>query len=103
MLTKTTHHHILIDDHGIPQIAGANTKVVELVLDNLAYGWSPEELAFQHSHLTLGQIHSALAYYWDHRDEIDQDIERRLQDVETMQRSAVETKLTKRLRSQNLI
>ena len=79
MLTKTTYEHILIDDHGIPQIAGANTKVVELVLDNLAYGWSPEELAFQHSHLTLGQIHSALAYYWDHRDEIDQDIERRLQ------------------------
>ena len=55
MLTKTTYEHILIDDHGIPQIAGANTKVVELVLDNIAYGWSPEELAFQHSHLTLGQ------------------------------------------------
>ncbi len=103
MLTKTTYEHILIDDHGIPQIAGANTKVVELVLDNLAYGWSPEELAFQHSHLTLGQIHSALAYYYDHRDEIDQNIERRLHDVETMQRSSVETRFTKRLSAQNLI
>ncbi len=27
--------------------------------------------------VSLGQIHSALAYYWDHRDELDRDIERR--------------------------
>lgn len=103
MLTKTTYEHIFIDDQGVPQIAGANTKVVELVLDNIAYGWSPEELAFQHPHLTLGQIHSALAYYWDHQDKIDQDIERRLHDVEAMQRSAGETRLKKRLRAQKLI
>ena len=42
-----------------------------------AYGWSPEELHFQHPDLSLGQIHSALAYYWDHRNELDRDIERR--------------------------
>ncbi len=28
----------------------------------MAYGWSPEEMHFQHPDLTLGQIYSALAY-----------------------------------------
>ena len=48
-------------------------------------GWSPEELAFQHPYLTLGQIHSALAYYWDHQEELDHDIERRLRFVDQVQ------------------
>ena len=38
----------------------------------------------QHPYLTLGQIYSALAYYWDHREELDQDIERRLEFVDDM-------------------
>ena len=103
MLVKTAYEHIYVDSQGVPQIAGANTKVVELVLDTIAYGWSPEELALQHPHLTLGQVHSALAYYWDHQAEIDRDIERRLRDVESMQRATGETRLQKRLRAQKLI
>lgn len=51
--------------------------MVELVAEVKAYGWSPEELAYQHPHLTLGQVHSALAYYWDHRQEVDADLARR--------------------------
>lgn len=37
----------------------ANTKVVELVAEVKALGWSPEDLIFQLPHLTLGQVHSA--------------------------------------------
>jgi hypothetical protein len=44
----------------------------------MAYGWSPGEMHFQHPDLTLGQIYSALAYYWDHQEEIDNDIKKRL-------------------------
>jgi uncharacterized protein (DUF433 family) len=66
----------------VPLIVGTTIKVVELVLDVLAYGWSPDEPQFRHPHLTLGQIHSALAYYWDHKEELDRDIERRLERVE---------------------
>jgi len=39
------------------------------------------ELHLQHSYLTMGQIHSALAYYYDHEDELSKDIEHRLQKV----------------------
>jgi len=30
----------------------------------------------------LGQIHSALSYYWDHKEGLDRDIERRMERVE---------------------
>jgi hypothetical protein len=36
-------------------------------------GMSAEEMVEQFD-LTLGQIHAALSYYYDHRDEIERDI-----------------------------
>lgn len=69
--------HISLDEQGVPLVKGTTMKVVELVMAQRAYGWSPEELHFQHPDLSLGQIHSALAYYWDHQGELDRDIERR--------------------------
>jgi len=38
------------------------------VLDKIAYGWSPEEIQYQHPQLTLGQVYSALAYYADRQE-----------------------------------
>src|ERR1700745_668754 len=75
---------IEIDARGVAWVAGANTKVKEIVLDKLAYGWSPEEMHFQHPHLSLAQIHAALSYYYGHQEELDADIERRHKDVEKM-------------------
>ena len=63
---------------GEPFIVGTTMKIVEPVLGRIAHGRSPEELHFQYPHLSLGQIYSALAYYADHQDELDRDIERRL-------------------------
>jgi uncharacterized protein (DUF433 family) len=63
MARPTAYEHSVINEAGVPFIEGTTTKVIELVLDVLAHGWSPDELQFQHPHLTLGQIHSALAYY----------------------------------------
>lgn len=80
--TKTEYEHVVITEDGVPTIAGTTMKVVELVAEKLAYGWSPKELHFQHPYLSLGQIHSALAYYWDHEAELNQDLKRRLKQVE---------------------
>ena len=87
----------------VPIIAGTNMKVVELVMAQLAYGWSPEELHFQHPYLSLGQIHSALAYYWDHKEELDADIERRRQYAEEARREAGPSPLANKLRNQDLL
>jgi uncharacterized protein (DUF433 family) len=37
-------------------------------------GLTPEEIVAKIEHLTLAQIHAALAYYHANRDEIDSDI-----------------------------
>jgi len=42
-------------------LTGTRTKVVELVLDHLAHHWDAEQIQREHPHLSLGQIHSALA------------------------------------------
>ena len=39
-------------------------------------GLAPEEIAARIEHLTLAQIHVALAYYHANREEIDSDIAR---------------------------
>lgn len=100
MTQATAYEHVVTDESGVPLIEGTTTKVVELVLETIAYGWSPDELQFQHPHLTLGQIHSALAYYWDHKEEIDKDIERRLERVDRIRREVGPSRLAERLRSE---
>ena len=86
---------IEIDDKGVAWITGANTKVVEVVLDKMAHGSSPEEMHFQYPHLSLAQIHAALSYYYEHQAEIHADIERRDRYVEEL-RARQKNPLTRR-------
>lgn len=102
-MTKTTYEHIVLDERGVPIIAGTTTKVVELVVERMAYGWSPEEIHFQHPYLTLGQIYSALAYYADHREELDREIERDLQEIEQLRRDLGQPPLVRKLKEQGLM
>ena len=78
-------------------------KVVQLVMAQLANGWSPEELHFQYPYLTLGQIYSALAYYWDHKAALAADIERRQQLAERARQESGPSPLAARLRAQGLL
>ena len=99
----TTYEHITVDEKGVPSIAEANTKVVEVVTLMQAHGLSPEEICHQLPPLTMGQIHSALAYYWDHKDAIDQDVRRRKEYAERMRREMGQPPLVERLQRQGLI
>ena len=67
-------NHIFLDERGVAWVDDTNTKVIEIVKDTLAYGWSPEELHFQHPHLSLAQIHAALAHYYDNQEAFDTQI-----------------------------
>lgn len=99
-LAETRYEHIVLDAGGVARISGTTMKVSELVTAQTAYGWSPEELHFQFPHLSLGQIHSALAYYWDHCEEIDRDIARRRTALDHQQRQTADPPLRARLRAQ---
>ncbi|MFQ5751892.1 MAG: DUF433 domain-containing protein [bacterium] len=100
---ETCYEHIAINENGVPYISGTTMKVIELVGEMFAYGWSAEELLFQHSYLTLGQIHAALAYYWDHAEELDKDMAARKLKVKELQKKTPVSPLVARLRAQGLI
>lgn len=59
-------------------------KVVEIVLDKIAHGWSPEEIHFQHPHLSLAQIHAALTYYYENQSSLDAQIRQGTQEAERL-------------------
>src|ERR1035437_7998905 len=65
---------IELDGRDIAWIGGTKVKVTEVVLDKIAYGWSPEEIHFQHPHLSLAQIHGALTYYYENQSQLDAQI-----------------------------
>lgn len=84
MTVKSEYPHIVLDEEEVAFIEGTSMKVTELVVERLAYGWSPEELHLQHSYITLSQVHAALAYYWDHAEQLDEEIAVRLNNVEEL-------------------
>lgn len=90
--------HIEVSREGVPVVVGTTTKVVEIVLDRLAHHWDADEIQRQHPHLSLAQIHSALAYYYDHQSEIDHDIQQRLAEAESLRAEHSNAALAARLR-----
>jgi uncharacterized protein (DUF433 family) len=60
---------------GKPHIVGHRIKVQHVVVWHNRMGLSPDEIVSQHPGLTLADVHAALAYYWDHRAQIDADIQ----------------------------
>ena len=89
---------IELDEQGVPWISGTRVKVIEVALDKLAHGSSPEEMAFQYPHLSLAQIHAALAYYYEHQRELDADIQRRWLEVKEGVAQETDAPLQRRLR-----
>src|SRR5690348_7363244 len=81
-MSATQYAHIEINDRGLAIVAGTRTKVLDIVLDRMAYAWDADEIQRQHPHLTLGQVHSALAYYYDHVNEVDRTIEEQLRQTD---------------------
>ncbi|NKQ35546.1 MAG: DUF433 domain-containing protein [Chloroflexi bacterium] len=58
---------------GRPRIAGTGVTVQRIV-GWYKLGWSPEEIAERIGHLSLAQVHAALAYYHANRDEIEASV-----------------------------
>ncbi|MBO1350291.1 MAG: DUF433 domain-containing protein [Hormoscilla sp. GUM202] len=102
-ITATEYKYIELDDKGVPVIAGTTMKVVELVEAQIAYGWSPEKLHLNHRYLTMSQILSALAYYWDNKEELDAEIKARDEYVKQAEIAAGESPFVARMRERVLL
>jgi hypothetical protein len=60
-------------------------------------GMTPTEIAATYPTITLAQVHAALAYYYDHRDEIHAAIEDEKRYVEELKAKSPPSKLQKLL------
>ncbi len=102
MSTPTAYPHIERRADCKLWLVGTQTKVVEVALDRLAHHWDADEIQRQHPHLTLGQIHSCLAYYHDHQDAMDRLIDEQLRTIERLRGQQGESVLRAKLKSKGL-
>ena len=67
--------HIELDERGIAYIDGTQTKVLTVVRNKQVSRDTPEQLRANMPHLSISQVYAALAFYHDHREEIDRQVE----------------------------
>jgi uncharacterized protein (DUF433 family) len=87
-MTTVLDGHITIDEQRVARVAGTRMKVIHLVMDMIANHSSPDEMEAQFPSLSLAQIHAALTYYYDHKVELDAQIEQEAKDVEVLRAHA---------------
>lgn len=78
-------------------------RVAQIVMDYLAYGWSPDEMCRQHPYLQPAEAYAAMTYYFDHRDEIDHEIEAEWRQAQRELAQAAQSPLRVRLRAKGLL
>ena len=89
MTMKTLDAHIVITPGiagGKPRIAGHRITVQNIVIWHQRLGKSADEIATEYE-LTLADVYAALAYYFDHRAEIDRSIEQSNEFIEALRQN----------------
>jgi uncharacterized protein (DUF433 family) len=77
-MQATAYKHITIDDKGVARIDGTRMKVIHVAEDLIANNSTPQQMQANWPDLSLAQIHAALAYYYDHKAELDNQIQESL-------------------------
>jgi len=70
---STLGPHLDRDEKGRPSIVGRRITVAHIAIENTVHGESAESIAEGYD-LSLGEVYSALAYYHDHKSEINQAV-----------------------------
>jgi uncharacterized protein (DUF433 family) len=102
MPVEVTYPHVVKEEGRPARLEGhARTRVAMIVADYIWRGWSAEEIALKYPYLTPAEVHAAMAYYFDHREEIDQELAAEDRDVEEWKRTHPTSPVLTRLKEQN--
>jgi uncharacterized protein (DUF433 family) len=63
--------HITLNPRGVPCLDGTRHRVIDVVADHVAHGYSAAQIIEQYPDLTPAQVYAALTYYYDHQDALD--------------------------------
>ena len=83
---------------GEPIISETGIRVLDIAIRYEVMGMTPEDIVVALPHLTLAQVHDALSYYYEHKDEIDRKWKEAIKRVEAIKKrspSIVEKKIGK--------
>lgn len=78
-------------------IAGHRIRVMDIVVWHEMRGYCPDEIVGMFPGLTLADVYSALAYYFDNRDEIEADL-RASREAEEWVKANIPSKIPPELR-----
>jgi len=78
-------------------------RVAQLVMDYMAYGWSVEEMCRQHPYLYPAEAYAAMGYYFDHQDEIDNEIRAEWEQAQQAKVQAPASSFAIRMRAMGLL
>jgi uncharacterized protein (DUF433 family) len=98
MVTKTLDEHIEVTPGvtgGKPRIAGRRITVQDIAVWHEWMGTSVDQIATEHN-LQISDVYAALAYYHDHREEIDKSIKESDEFIQSL-RTQIPSKLSKKL------
>ena len=60
---------------GRPCIAGTRIRVQDVFVWHELQGQSADEIVSRFPQITMADVYAALSYYWDHRDEIQREMQ----------------------------
>lgn len=78
-------------------IAGHRIRVMDIVVWHERRGYTPDEIVDMFPGITLADVHAAMAYYFDHREEIEADLRQEAETAESL-RARFPSKLQEKLR-----
>lgn len=84
---------------GKPCIKGTRIRVWDIYVASELRGESPDEILLQYPSISLADVHAALAYYWDNRDAIDQQMKEADERIEALKNMTGPGPLAKQLTS----
>ena len=85
---------------GRPCIAGTRIRVQDIYVWHELQGRTPEEIVTDFPQLSLADVHAGIAYYHDHKDEIEADVATEKDFAEAMKQTRP-SKLVRKLTKQN--
>jgi uncharacterized protein (DUF433 family) len=88
-VAKVSHPYISREESvcgGATVIKGTRIRIIDVAIEYEYMGLTPDEILEAHPHLELKQIHDALSYYYENREENDREIRSRLKDVDKLRK-----------------
>jgi uncharacterized protein (DUF433 family) len=101
VIKQTKHPYITRNKKirgGAPVVSGTAIRVLDIVIRYEIMGQSPEDVIVALPQINLPQVHDALSYYYEHKNDIDRAWKAAIRDTDGMKKehaSILEKKLGK--------